>query len=114
MLESSKWNLFRKLIFYYTTLLINVYAVKNQIMAWRYSILAIFLLFVNVKYVFGKSERNIMPSFVKKEKDVLPKESIEHNKMSGDYMMEFLNSMKASGNDLKSSEESPIETSKVQ
>ena len=84
-------------------------------MAWRYSILAIFLLFVNVKCAFEKLERNIMPSFVKKEKDVQPKESIEHNKMSGDYMMEFLNSMKASGNDdLKSSEESSIEISKVQ
>ena len=80
-------------------------------MAWRYSILAIFLLFVNVEYVFGKPERNIMPSFVKKEKDVRPKESIEHNKMSGDEMVEFLNSM---NDDLKSSEDSPIEIPNVQ
>ena len=85
-------------------------------MAWLYSILAIFLLLVNIEYGFGNPERNIMPSFVKKEKDVPPKESIEHNQMSGDEMMEFLKSMKASGNDddLKSSEESPLETPKVQ
>ena len=75
-------------------------------MEWHHTILVIFLLFVNVKYAFGKPE---------KEKDVLPKESIERNKMSGDEMMEFLNSMKASGNDdLKNSEESPLEIPKVQ
>ena len=75
-------------------------------MEWHYTILVIFLLFVNVKYAFGKPG---------KEKDVLPKESIERNKMSGDEMMEFLNSMKASGNDdLKNSEESPLEIPKVQ
>ena len=86
-------------------------------MAWRYSILAIFLLFLNVKHTFGKSERRIMPSFVKKEKDVLSKDhkSIEHNEMSGDEMMEFLKSMKASGIDeLKSGEKSPLEIPKVQ